>query len=213
MEGLVGFEGISLADIGAGGGFHACRYAGKAARVFAVEPAPEMLKQLYARLAGSGMANISVVAADAETIPLQSELVDVIHSRFAYFFGPERETVRSCEPGLREALRLLIPGGWFFIIDNALTTGQFAAILARCGYSNGQAADAAAERCVLRQPRVLVCHRRVDLDRAGPGVAAAGDGDGVWRAADRRADGRDRGGRAQLPLPGVLPAEVTEPLN
>jgi ubiquinone/menaquinone biosynthesis C-methylase UbiE len=141
MESRVPFHGIALADVGAGGGFHACRYAHKAARVFAIEPAPKMLAQFYARLTGSGLMNVSVISSEAGEIPLRSGLVDVVHSRFAYFFGPERETVRSCEPGIREALRILKPGGWFFIIDNALTTGQFAAILARYGYSKGQAAE------------------------------------------------------------------------
>src|SRR5947209_2564929 len=93
MESRVPFEGIALADIGAGGGYHVCLYAEKAARVFAVEPAPKMLGLLYARLAGSGLSNVSVIAAEAEEIPLQADLVDVVHSRFAYFFGPERETV------------------------------------------------------------------------------------------------------------------------
>jgi hypothetical protein len=49
--------------------------------------------------------------------------------------------VRSCEPGIREALRILKPGGAFFIIDNALTSGQFAGFLSRYGYARGQAAD------------------------------------------------------------------------
>jgi len=109
--------------------------------VFAVEPAPTMLGQLYARVAGSDLTNVSVLAAEAGEIPLRGNLVDVVHSRFAYFFGPERDTVCSCEPGIREALRILRPGGCFFIIDNALTTGEFAGILARYGYAKGQAVE------------------------------------------------------------------------
>ena len=139
IESLIPFEGAALADIGAGSGFHACLYAQKAARVFAVEPAPKMLGQLYARVAGSGLRNVSVLVAAADEIPLRADLLDVVHVRFAYFFGPEQGTVRSCEPGIREALRILKPGGFFFIVDNALTTGQFAGILARFGYTKGQA--------------------------------------------------------------------------
>ena len=140
MEGIAPLAGLSLADIGAGGGYHACRFAERAAHVFAVEPASKMLRQLYGRVAGGVRANISILAAGAEDVPLRNGCVDVLHSRFAYFFGPVRGAVRSCEPGIREGLRLLRPGGHFFIVDNALTSGQFAGFLARFGYSQGQAA-------------------------------------------------------------------------
>jgi len=135
MEGIAPLAGLSLADIGAGGGYHACRFAERAAHVFAVEPAPRMLRQLYGHVAGGARTNISVLAAGAEDVPLRDGCVDVLHSRFAYFFGPVRGAVRSCEPGIREGLRLLRPGGHFFIVDNALTSGQFAGFLARFGYS------------------------------------------------------------------------------
>jgi ubiquinone/menaquinone biosynthesis C-methylase UbiE len=141
MESLCPLTGVALADIGAGGGYHACRFAEKAARVFAVEPAPAMLRQLYPRVVERDLNNVSVVAAEAGDLPLRDELVDVVHSRFAYFFGPEGGTVRSCEPGIREALRILKPGGCFFIIDNALTSGQFADLLARYGHTRGKAAE------------------------------------------------------------------------
>src|SRR5262249_10578135 len=137
LESLVPFEGAVIADIGAGGGCHACRYAARAARVFAVEPAPKMLRQLYARVAATGFSNISIVTADAEAVPLPDGLVDLVHNRFAYFFGPVPGTTNDCERGIREALRILKPGGLFFIIDNALASGQFAGILARYGYVRG----------------------------------------------------------------------------
>ena len=140
IEQVAPLAGASLADIGAGGGSHACRFAERAAHVFAVEPAPKMLRQLYARIAGGAAINISVLAAGAEDVPLRDACVDIIHSRFAYFFGPARGAVRSCEPGVREGLRLLRPGGHFFIVDNALTSGQFAGFLARFAYSQGGAA-------------------------------------------------------------------------
>jgi ubiquinone/menaquinone biosynthesis C-methylase UbiE len=145
MESVVSFEGVVLVDIGAGGGYHACTYAEKAGRVFAIEPAPKMLVQLYGRVAERGLTNTSVVAAGAADLPLRDNLVDVVHSRFAYFFGPEQGTVRTCEPGISEALRILKSGGYFFIIDNALTTGHFSTILARYGYTKGRAAEAQAE--------------------------------------------------------------------
>lgn len=141
IEGIAPLTGVSLADIGAGGGYHACRFAGCAAQVFAIEPAPKMLRQLYHRIASSTFTNVSVLAAGAEDVPLRDGCIDVIHSRFAYFFGPARGPVRSCGPGIKEGLRLLRPGGHFFIVDNALTSGQFANFLTRFAYSQGQAAQ------------------------------------------------------------------------
>ena len=141
MESLCSLDGIAMADIGAGGGFHACRFAERASRVYAVEPAPAMLRQLYQRVANEDLRNVSVVVGEAGDVPLRNELVDVVHSRFAYFFGPVGGVVRSCEPGIGEALRILKPGGCFFIIDNSLVSGQFAGFLSRYGYARGQGAE------------------------------------------------------------------------
>jgi ubiquinone/menaquinone biosynthesis C-methylase UbiE len=141
MESLAPRSGAALADIGAGGGFHACRFAQRAARVFAVEPAPAMLQHLYARVAESGLGNVSILCVEAGDLPLRDNLVEIVHARFAYFFGPEGGTARSCEPGIAEAMRILKPGGCFFIIDNALTSGQFAGLLSRYGYTRGKAAE------------------------------------------------------------------------
>ena len=138
MEAHAPMRGRVVADIGAGGGFHAVRYAERAAHVFAVEPSAKMLAQLHRRIAGESEAirpRVSVLAAGAEAIPLADGSVDIVHSRFAYFFGPEREQVRSCEPGIREALRILRPGGHFFIVDNDLREGDFAALLREFGYA------------------------------------------------------------------------------
>lgn len=140
MNRLAPMDGRVVADIGAGGGFHAVRYAARAFHVHAIEPAPRMLTQLHRRIAGEPDAalvgRVSVLAAGAESIPLADASVDVIHSRFAYFFGPESEHVRSCDPGIAEALRILRPGGRLFIIDNDLREGDFATFLREFGYAS-----------------------------------------------------------------------------
>jgi ubiquinone/menaquinone biosynthesis C-methylase UbiE len=86
MFSLAPLKGTRLLDIGAGSGFHAVRYASQAAHIFALEPDPRMLAQLHARLAAGPCGNISVLAADAEHIPLPDASIDVAIARFAYFF-------------------------------------------------------------------------------------------------------------------------------
>ncbi len=86
MDRLLPIDGRVVADVGAGGGYHAVRYAQRASHVFAVEPAPRMLVQLHRRIAAEPEAigsRISVLAAGAEAIPLPDASVDLLHSRLA----------------------------------------------------------------------------------------------------------------------------------
>ncbi len=138
MDRLLPIDGQVVADVGAGGGYHAVRYAQRASHVFAVEPAPRMLIQLHRRIAAEPEAigsRISVLAAGAEAIPLPDASVDLLHSRLAYFFGPESQRVRSCEPGIEEALRVVRPGGRIVVVDNDLREGDFAGYLREFGYA------------------------------------------------------------------------------
>ncbi len=52
-------------------------------------------------------------------MPLPDASVDVVHARWAYFFGP------GCEPGLRELGRVVRRGGTAFVIDNDATRSTF----------------------------------------------------------------------------------------
>lgn len=141
IESVVSLVGCTVVDIGAGSAFHAVRFARTAHHVYAVEPAPGMLVQAHRRLADEETANASLIAADAEAIPLRDGIADIIHSRFAYFFGPAQGGVVSCEPGIREAKRLLKPGGAFFVIDNELLSGQFATFVGLSYYSDLESAQ------------------------------------------------------------------------
>ena len=55
----------------------------------------------------------------AQQVPLADTSVDVVHARWAYFFGP------GCEPGLAELARVVRPAGTSFVIDNDATRSTF----------------------------------------------------------------------------------------
>jgi SAM-dependent methyltransferase len=60
-----------------------------------------------------------VLEGAAEALPLPDASVDVVHARWAYFFGP------GSEPGLRELDRVVRRGGTAFVIDNDPTRSTF----------------------------------------------------------------------------------------
>lgn len=111
--------GARVLDLGCGTGFHLARWVGLgAAEVVGVEPHPPLLRLARARVAGlteSERARIAVRAGGAEAVPRRDGSIDVMHARWAYFFGS------GCEPGLRELDRVMAVGGVAFVIDNDLT--------------------------------------------------------------------------------------------
>ena len=122
MRALAPWAGRSLVDLGCGTGYWLPRYAREARQVTGVEPDPALRARAAARAAG--MANVSVVAGSAERTGLPSRSADVVHARFAYFFGP------GSEAGVAEVLRLLRPGGTLVAVDNDYRWGEFAGLLA-----------------------------------------------------------------------------------
>ncbi|MGL4177070.1 MAG: class I SAM-dependent methyltransferase [Dermatophilaceae bacterium] len=120
--------GADVVDVGCGSGFHLPRLAAAGARVVGVEPhlplvrrARERMTSLAARhTAGSTATATAVVAAGAaEALPFADRSVDLVHARYAYFFGA------GCEPGLAEAERVLRPGGVVVVVDVDATRSTF----------------------------------------------------------------------------------------
>lgn len=120
------YAGSLLLDIGCGSGFHLPRFAARGARVVGVEPHPPLASAALERLAGLGLDDVAgVVAAPAQALPLPDASVDIVHARWAYFFGP------GCEPGLAQVARVLRAGGLAVVIDNDATTSTFGGWFAR----------------------------------------------------------------------------------
>ncbi|SDG34371.1 Methyltransferase domain-containing protein [Lentzea fradiae] len=103
------FDGLDVVDVGCGDGFHLPIFARTAGSVTGVEPHPPLVARARNRV--DGLTNARVVSGPAQRLPLDDASADLVHARTAYFFGP------GCEPGMREADRVLRPGGAFVVVD------------------------------------------------------------------------------------------------
>ena len=127
-----GWAGRDVLDIGCGTGFHLPRFAEAAATVTGVEPHPDLVA--LARRRTRALSHVTVHQGTAQALPLPDASVDVVHARWAYFFGP------GCEPGLAELDRVVRRGGVALVVDNDPTRSTFGAWFRR-GYP--KAPDAA----------------------------------------------------------------------
>lgn len=103
------WAGRDILDVGCGDGFHLPRFAQTARSVLGVEPHEPLARRARQRVEALPM--VSVRTGSAQRLPVDDASVDLVHARTAYFFGP------GCEPGLREADRVLRPGGALIIVD------------------------------------------------------------------------------------------------
>jgi ubiquinone/menaquinone biosynthesis C-methylase UbiE len=104
----------TVLDIGAGSGrasFECLRHG--AARIYAVEPSPGLLRILRQKLQGQeGAERIIVRSGSFDAIPLEENSVDVVLSCSAFTAAPEQ----GGEPGLAEMWRVVRAGGKMVII-------------------------------------------------------------------------------------------------
>lgn len=110
MRAVADWAGRDVLDLGCGTGFHLPRFAESARSVVGVEPHPDLTA--LARRRTRRLASVSVLDGSAQSVPLPAASVDVVHARWAYFFGP------GCGPGLAELDRVVRRGGTAFVIDN-----------------------------------------------------------------------------------------------
>jgi ubiquinone/menaquinone biosynthesis C-methylase UbiE len=111
------WTGRRVLDLGCGTGFHLPTFARTAASVVGVEPHPDLVA--LARRRVRRLPRVSLQQGTAQALPLPDGSVDVVHARWAYFFGP------GCEPGLAELDRVVRRGGVAMVIDNDATRSTF----------------------------------------------------------------------------------------
>ncbi|MCW2767018.1 MAG: Methyltransferase type 11 [Nocardioides sp.] len=117
MLGIADWSRRTVLDVGCGTGFHLPRFAETAASVIGVEPHPDLVA--LARRRTRSLDHVVVSQGVAQALPLPDASVDVVHARWAYFFG------RGCEPGLAELDRVVRRAGTAFVVDNDPTRSTF----------------------------------------------------------------------------------------
>ncbi|KAB0681447.1 class I SAM-dependent methyltransferase [Aureimonas leprariae] len=102
---------VRLLDLGCGGGHVAYRAAAHAGEVTAADLSDAMLAAVQREAAARGLGNILTQQARAEALPFPDGTFDAVATRFSAHHWSDAAA------GLREAARVLAPGGMLFAMD------------------------------------------------------------------------------------------------
>ena len=190
--------GETVLDLGSGGGIDvllSARRVGPAGKAYGLDMTDEMLALARENQRKSGLTNVEFLKGDIERIPLPDRSVDVIISNCVINLSADKDQV------LREAFRVLKPGGRFAVSDVVVTgdvpaeirrsmelwVGCIAGALADTEYRH-KLAQAGFEAVEVEPTRIYRARdARQFLEEAGIDPAAADQLDGRFMSALIRA--------------------------
>jgi arsenite methyltransferase len=180
--------GETVLDLGSGGGIDvllSARGVGPTGKAYGLDMTDEMLALARENQRKAGVENVEFLKGEIEHIPLPDNAVDVIISNCVINLSADKDAV------LREAFRVLKPGGrlavsdvvtrgsvpadvrqnmllWIGCIAGALDDGEYAAKLARAGFT---AIDIEPTRVYgVEDARAFLAGQGVDVDVIAPQV-------------------------------------------
>jgi len=101
-----------MLDVATGGGHTALAFAPHVREVVASDLTPDMLAAAEEFIRGRGTENVTFERADAEDLPFEDVSFDIVACRIAAHHFPDPKSF------VREAARVLKPGGRFLLDDN-----------------------------------------------------------------------------------------------
>jgi SAM-dependent methyltransferase len=180
--------GQTVLDLGSGGGIDvllSAKRVGPTGKVYGLDMTDEMLALARENQRKAGATNVEFLKATIETIPLPNDSVDVIISNCVINLSSDKDAV------LREAFRVLKPGGRFAVSDvvvrgevpadirrsmelwvgciaGALEEREYQARLSAAGFEN---IDIEAWRIYqVDDARAFLTESGIDVDRLAPQV-------------------------------------------